>query len=450
MSFLHLDLGLGGAERLVVDAACSLKLRGHSVLVLTSHHDPNHAFEETMPSMGGLISKDIRCAGDWLPRNCCGKRFHLLFAILRMIYIAHKYRNTGQVDVLIIDQVSYVIPFARWLLPRNTPILFYLHFPDKLLVQNRHEASVFKRMYRWVFDSLEEKTTCMADRIVVNSNFTLGVMSTAFPSLRVGSNATVLYPCVDLDQFDRAQVAAPSAQFAALLQDMQGKALVLSINRFERKKNLRLVVDAFSLVHEQHPNARLVITGGYDERVQENVDYCNELKQLVEELELMDSVVFWVNCSQSEKRVLLDRCRVLVYTPADEHFGIVPIEAGAARKPCVCCNSGGPLETIVDGETGMLCEPTALQFAQAIEMFVNDATSGAEMSQRFGRQARARVERMFSRVSFGENLEHICEEMAMQQRATVTRQGRSCLWVSFIVFVALVMALFWEELLGVT
>jgi hypothetical protein len=44
---LHLDLGIGGAEQLIVNIASSLKESGHEVFVLTSHHDENHCFEET-------------------------------------------------------------------------------------------------------------------------------------------------------------------------------------------------------------------------------------------------------------------------------------------------------------------------------------------------------------------------------------------------------------------
>jgi hypothetical protein len=44
--FFHPDLGIGGAERLVVDAAVGLKLRGHKVVIFTSHCDPKHCFEE--------------------------------------------------------------------------------------------------------------------------------------------------------------------------------------------------------------------------------------------------------------------------------------------------------------------------------------------------------------------------------------------------------------------
>ena len=44
--FLHPDLGIGGAERLVIDAAVGLQNRGHKVTIFTSHCDPAHCFDE--------------------------------------------------------------------------------------------------------------------------------------------------------------------------------------------------------------------------------------------------------------------------------------------------------------------------------------------------------------------------------------------------------------------
>jgi hypothetical protein len=52
IAIIHLDLGIGGAERLVVNIALCLKRMGHDVRILTSHHDPKHCFEETAP--GGI------------------------------------------------------------------------------------------------------------------------------------------------------------------------------------------------------------------------------------------------------------------------------------------------------------------------------------------------------------------------------------------------------------
>jgi alpha-1,3/alpha-1,6-mannosyltransferase len=44
--FFHPDLGIGGAERLIIDAAIGLQQRGHKVTIFTSHCDPQHCFEE--------------------------------------------------------------------------------------------------------------------------------------------------------------------------------------------------------------------------------------------------------------------------------------------------------------------------------------------------------------------------------------------------------------------
>ena len=44
--FVHPDLGIGGAERLVIDAAVGLQSSGHKVTILTSYRDKNHCFDE--------------------------------------------------------------------------------------------------------------------------------------------------------------------------------------------------------------------------------------------------------------------------------------------------------------------------------------------------------------------------------------------------------------------
>lgn len=53
--FVHPDLGIGGAERLVIDAAVGLQSMGHNVTVLTSYRDPNHCFEEARDGTYGLV-----------------------------------------------------------------------------------------------------------------------------------------------------------------------------------------------------------------------------------------------------------------------------------------------------------------------------------------------------------------------------------------------------------
>jgi glycosyltransferase involved in cell wall biosynthesis len=58
----------------------------------------------------------------------------------------------------------------------------------------------------------------------------------------------------------------------------------------------------------------------------------------------------WV--SDEELRDLYRGCRAVVF-PAEEDFGIVPLEAMACGRPVIAYRAGGALETVIDGVTGI-------------------------------------------------------------------------------------------------
>jgi alpha-1,3/alpha-1,6-mannosyltransferase len=133
----------------------------------------------------------------------------------------------------------------------------------------------------------------------------------------------------------------------------------------------------------------------------------------VGELQLKDVVAFLPSFSDAQRSALLTAAAVVVYTPQHEHFGIVPIEAMAAGKPVVACRSGGPVESIADGETGLLCDPTPDAFAAALQQLLK---GGAVEAARMGKAARARVEAMFSRPAFGSTLDGYVRDLAAGNR----------------------------------
>ena len=49
---------------------------------------------------------------------------------------------------------------------------------------------------------------------------------------------------------------------------------------------------------------------------------------------------------------LYARCRALIF-PAEEDFGIIPVEVQAAGRPVIAYRAGGAMETVVEGVTGM-------------------------------------------------------------------------------------------------
>ena len=65
------------------------------------------------------------------------------------------------------------------------------------------------------------------------------------------------------------------------------------------------------------------------------------------------NIEFRGHVPDDELRRLYAGCRALVF-PGEEDFGIVPVEAMASGKPVLAYARGGALETVLDGETGIL------------------------------------------------------------------------------------------------
>lgn len=393
--FVHPDLGIGGAERLVVDAALALKSRGHSVSILTNHHESSHCFEETRDG-----TLQVETVGDWLPRNVFGKLaafcayFRMIYAAL---YTAFFLSHQEKIDVIFCDQISLGIPILKW--SKHSPkVIFYCHFPDQLLSK---PGGLLKRCYRALLNYLEERTTGTADVLLVNSMFTRKIFKQTFKSLS-HLDPDVLYPSLNTDYFDRTETEAVQ------LNVPENSFLFLSLNRYERKKNLPLAIRALAklrktLADTGFDQIHLVMAGGYDVRVAENVEHFRELEQLTEQLALGGNVTFLKSPSDAVKLALLRTVNCVIYTPKNEHFGIVPLEAMYMGRPVIAVNSGGPKETVVDRQTGYLCNPNPDSFHDAMLRVYQSKDSLSSL----GESGRARVQRRFSFEAFTEKLDLI-------------------------------------------
>ncbi|KLU81704.1 mannosyltransferase, partial [Magnaporthiopsis poae ATCC 64411] len=120
--FLHPDLGIGGAERLVVDAAVGLQNRGHKVVIFTSHCDPKHCFDE---ARDGTL--DVRVRGNTLVPPSILSRFSILCAILRQLHLILQISlfsdELAQLrpDAFFVDQLSAGLPLLSHLTRGSRP-----------------------------------------------------------------------------------------------------------------------------------------------------------------------------------------------------------------------------------------------------------------------------------------------------------------------------------------
>lgn len=421
--FVHLDLGIGGAEQLVLSLAAASQDAGHDVTIVTSHCSQTHCFDQVKKPEGRLY-KNLLVWGDFLPTNIMGIATAFCSSI-RMMYLSYwtAKRFGHSADLIVLDVLPTSIPFlTTWV---RAGIIFYCHFPDKLLTRDTvngeptigAQRSWLRSFYRNLLDDIEERTMKYADMLVVNSKFTKLQVQRVFQSLS-HHQISVLYPALDTAKFSLPNFSrSPSTA-----------APIVSLNRFERKKNIELLIKAYALLQrrvKQVPS--LIIAGGYDLRNVENVEYLQELKSLASKLSIKD-LEFRPSISDEMRSSLMKSALCIVYTPHLEHFGIVPIEAMYAGTPVIAVNSGGPKETVLSDETGFLCDGNPEDFCSALSKLVNNPT----LSKTMGVAGHQHVKEKFGSERFLKQWVQIVDEGIEKGKTRRMNQRRSyVVWRSF-------------------
>lgn len=117
--------------------------------------------------------------------------------------------------------------------------------------------------------------------------------------------------------------------------------------------------------------------------------------------------------------MLLNSAKLLVYTPSNEHFGIVPLEAMLAEVPVLAANSGGPLETVVDGRTGWLRSPEKVSDWTEVMQQVLHHIPNSQLKE-VGAAGRKRVVTEFSESKMASRLDRELEEVIEAPRIATT------------------------------
>lgn len=369
----------------------------------------------------------VKVLGSLVPPSIFG-RLTLLCAILRQLLLIFSLILQPSVDVFLVDQLSAGIPLLRFIY--NTPVVFYCHFPDLLLNPARgssQKVSSLRKLYRYPLDALEESTSGLADRILVNSAYTAAVFRNTFKTITIQPD--VLHPSIDVAAYNRDFATTAVSEFlkyafcstpclgveSSLIALRRTNAAFVSINRYEGKKNLDLAVKAFALALKSYPNmkyAKLIIAGGWDSMVKDNAATSKRLEALAAAQGLTTSstlpstaqVIFLRNISDDEKLALLrsENSLGLLYTPPHEHFGIVPLEAMACGLPVLACETGGPKESVQHDRTGVLLPADSeTEWAKAM------CSLTPQRKAAFGAAGRQRAEQSFSLSQMSNKLESV-------------------------------------------
>jgi glycosyltransferase involved in cell wall biosynthesis len=165
---------------------------------------------------------------------------------------------------------------------------------------------------------------------------------------------------------------------------------IFAVSRLTPLKRIDLLVQALAL--PQASNVRCVIAGeGEDEQ---------RLRAIVESHGLSPRVRLIGRIDESELIEHLARCRAVCFTPYQEDYGFVTVEAFASGKPVITCSdSGGPAELVQDGVNGLVCAAQPEALARSLSRLMENEGMAATMGRAGGELAgsmswRAAVEQL--------------------------------------------------------
>ncbi len=393
IAIVHPSLNVkGGAENIVVWLAWGLRQRGHHVLVLTTQFDPSLWEDYLVRDLPVVVIKDSFAAlnSKWLRLRSVAKALARHVADFDIVnphnwpanlWTARAIRahTTRPRLVWYCEEPSRKLHWEK----TNRYLLHYVathpepdtntHMHRDVELDRRAATRSRRRIRKRARDIRWDKSAASAmDLALVNSTFSRKIFEDVY-----GYRPTLCHLGIPIPPPEEAQ--EPKEDY------------ILAVSPLSRKKNVHNVVQAVAiLVHRwKIPDIRLKIVGDGPER--------ETIKALIAQNRLADRVQMLGFVSDAELHQAYRSARLVVYTPVDEPFGLVPIEAMARGTPVVASNHGGPLDSVVDGETGIHVDPFD---PEAIAQGVRTLWCDEALCSQMGKKGRQRVASYFSLDQF--------------------------------------------------
>jgi len=188
------------------------------------------------------------------------------------------------------------------------------------------------------------------DQVVANSEYTKNLAV----EIGIDENKIIVinpgvFPAKDIDK--------SSIKAAENLLKNKNPRLI-TVSRFDKRKNHEKVIMALRNLKQIYPNIIYTCIGYGDE--EENI------KKLTKELELNEQVIFLKNISQGLKNALVSKSNTfvmpsIIHKTSVEGFGIAYVEAAQYGVPSIGGKDGGASDAIKNNETGIICDGNNLE-----------------------------------------------------------------------------------------
>jgi glycosyltransferase involved in cell wall biosynthesis len=272
--------------------------------------------------------------------------------------------------------IKAVIPVARM---TKTPALVSVHE----MTTSESIGGARSLLQRYLASRSALRITAVSQYVAT------ALVSMGYPSDRV----VVIY-----NGIDRATPRSERSVARACL-GLPGQSLVfLMPGRLTRWKGQLVAIDAFDRFCQDHPDLRaeLLVVGGPFEATDR--DYEAALRQRISDSGASEHIHMYGY--RADVDVFYDASDVvLVPSIEPEPLGMVVLEAGLAARPAIVTDLGGAPEALLDGTTGLVASPTAVQFERAMSR-----AADPEWRELAGRKALQHIEEQFSRSRFAQGM----------------------------------------------
>ena len=200
------------------------------------------------------------------------------------------------------------------------------------------------RLNKKVLDVLKD-----VNHIVANSNFTKKL------AINLGieeEKIIVINPGVD------PALEIPKSDLIKAEEILKGKKQrLITVSRFDKRKNHEKVIMVIRNLKEIYPNIIYTCIGYGDEE--------KNLKKLVIELKLENQIIFLQDIPNDLKNALIAKSNIfvmpsIVYKKSIEGFGIAFVEAAQYGVPSIGGKDGGAADAIIHEKTGLICDGNSL------------------------------------------------------------------------------------------
>ena len=168
---------------------------------------------------------------------------------------------------------------------------------------------------------------------------------------------------------------------------------IIFVGTLSWNKGPQYLIDAIKPISEECPHVRLIMLGDGPLRT--------NLQKQAEKLQVADRIEFMGNLTTVQVAEYYRKADICMIPSLFETFSMVACEAMLHSLPIVASRRGSLPELVVDGETGLLVEPTD---PHSIAAAVLRLLRNPDEARRLGRNGYDRAQRLYSLDAYLRNL----------------------------------------------